>query len=280
MKTYWLNNDKKREDYFKTYAAAFDRTIIPEDALVTLVAQGEEVCGFSALDIDGDTADILFFLIREEYRRHGLGTFLLKDISQKLSGMGIGALWAALPSDAGLIAFFEAAGFDIFPGEEEYVTTFGELCTCEKYKRDIANHIVKGVIPFKECTPPQRTEIQKSLAENGIDEPRGYDMDLSFAAFRGGALNSLLLCERVGGGIIVRLMRVTRSGDPADLLHCLRAFDERLSGEEKSASLKLSFPADQEGNRKLIEFLTGFDIQIEKVTRGYIACTHMNGDQV
>jgi ribosomal protein S18 acetylase RimI-like enzyme len=271
MKTYWLNHDKKREDYFKTYAAAYDRMLIPEEAMITLVCEGKEVCGFSAVIGDGDTAYILFFLVFEEYRRKGYGSFLLKEQTEKLSEAGISVLHVVVPSDEAVCAFLEAEGFDFFPGEKEYAVSFGELLYCDKYRRGIMRQPARDVIAFKECTLRQKDEIRKILAEQGINEPRGYDMELSMADFRNGKLTSVLLCERIGGGIIVRSMLISESGQPRDLLNCIRAFNERLMAQENSASMKISFPADVNGNRSLIEFLTGFNIQIGEFNRGYVA---------
>ncbi len=271
MKTYWLNHDKKREDYFKVYAAAFDRTILPEDSMITLVCEEKEVCGFSALSVDGDTAYIQFFLIFEEYRRKGFGTFLMKELSERLSGAGITMLHAVVPSDDVVCAFLEAEGFDFFPGEEEYEISFGELKYCEKYRKSIMGQPSGNALSFKDCTPVQKDAIRKILAGEGITEPRGYDMELSVAGFQEGKVGSIVLCERIAGGIIVRAMLFSESGTPRDLLHCLRAFNEKLCAEEGSSSLKLSFPAGINGNKSLIDFLTGFDIQVGDFNRGYVA---------
>ena len=271
METYWLNHDKKREDYFKTYAAAFDRTLIPDEAMITLVCEDKEVCGFSAIAGDGETAYILFFLIFEQYRRKGYGSFLLKELSERMSKAGISMLHIVIPSDEALCAFLKAEDFEFFPGEEEYVVSIGELRYCEKYRKGIMGKPSRNAIPFKDCTLAQKNEIRSTLEEQGIYEPRGFDMDLSMADFKNGKLDSLLVCERIGGGIIVRTMYISESGKPRDLLNCIRAFGERLAAEKNSASMELSFPADVNGNRKLIEFLTGFNIQIGSINRGYVA---------
>ena len=268
MKTYWLNHDKKREDYFKTYAAAFDRTILPKDSMITLVCEEKEVCGFSGITVDGDTAYLLFFLVFEAWRRKGFGSFLMKELTEKLSETGISMLHAVVPSDDAICAFLEAEGFDFFPGEEEYAVSFGELRYCEKYRKDIMGQPIGGALSFQDCTDRQKDVIRKALAEQGITEPRGYDMELSMASFRNGMVDSIILCERVAGGIIIRTMFFSESGGPRDLLDCLRAFNKKLCAEENCSSLKLSFPADVTGNRSLIGFLTGLDIQIGDFNRG------------
>ena len=113
--------------------------------------------------------------------------------------------------------------------------------------------------------------LKAVMKTKGISEPRGYDMELSSAVFKNNGVSSALLCERVNAGIIIRLMHFTGIGEPGDLLSCLRYLDGRLSAEDNSASLKLSFPADHNGNLKLIEYLTGNDLLIEVVNRGYAA---------
>ncbi len=274
MKTYWLNHDKEREDYFKTYAAAFDRTLLSADAMITLVCENDEVCGFSALTVDDDIAYILFFLVFEEYRRRGYGSFLLGELSEKLSEAGILTIHAIVPSDEGICAFFEKEGFEFFPGEGEYEISFGEVCSCEKYRKDIMGQPVRDVVAFKDCTPKQKDVIREILKEHGITEPRGYDLELSMAGHDNGRVDSILLCERINGGIIIRMMIISETGKPKDLLYCLRALNDKLCAEEGSASMMLSFPTDVSANLSLIEYLTGLELNIEEYNRGYIAIRH------
>ena len=271
MKTYWLVDDRKKEEYFIKYAASFDRTLIPKDAVIAYIVEQDEICGFSVLSYDGGAAYILFFIVFKEYRRRGFASFMLNDVIKRLQAAGIDMIYGTLPSDMDICGFFESSGFELFPGNEEYVTTFGELKYCEKYRMDITGRAAKGPVSLKDCTNEQLKKVRRVMEASGILEPRGYDMELSTAVFHKGEVDSILLCERVAGGIIIRLMLFTSGGRPVDLAQCLRALDEKLSAEEGSASLKLSFPADPEANLKIIGFLTGHDVIIERINRGFVA---------
>ena len=125
MKSYWIG---KRNNYrltIKRYLLAY-RMTLPDDAdVITVTDDNGQLCAFSILSTNRVFSDVLFFLVFEDFRRKGFGSFMLSEIIDSLKESGVSLLRCLIPFGEGFHELFTSQGFDIFPGRKEYGVPFG-----------------------------------------------------------------------------------------------------------------------------------------------------------
>lgn len=270
MRSYWISKKNKNRAFFKRYAAVY-KTLLPENAdIITVTDDDEKVCAFSALSVTPGFAEIEFFYVFEEVRGEGYGRFMLGEILKALKDNGIKMLRVVLPNYEGYGELFLDAGFDLFPGEREYVVNFGSLRYSPLYAKTISGKNPENAKSVSECSDKEKRVLSVYFKENDIPEA-GLDRDLSTAAFTEGELDAVILCEKKKEGIMIDYLHNNRS-KLKFIRNCFRKLDSivRSYGDEASGT-KIYFATDNEKNKNLTKTLVGDDVQIEGIIRETVA---------
>ena len=233
MKSYWIG---KRNNYrltIKRYLLAY-RMSLPDDADVIMVTDDNgQLCAFSILSTNRVFSDVLFFLVFEDFRRKGFGSFMLSEIIDSLKESGVSLLRCLLPFGEGFHELFTSQGFDIFPGRKEYGVPFGAFHYSETYVKAIEGKDPAHAVSVKDCTEAEKLAVRNYFRKNDISDKMGYDRELSVVSFDRGKVAAVMLCERKPGTVMIEILRLSAES-PKFVYRCFRVLDSILTsmGEE------------------------------------------------
>ena len=264
MKVYMIAEDDRKRQFFKKEAAFFHTRLTKESDIMVVTGDDSNVMGFAALYCDSDFADILFYYIFEQYRGMGAGAFLLHEIERVLFDAGVYSIRFILPNFGGLKEFYQAEGYDIFPGRPEYRVRIGALRYSPLYTGLISGKNPKWARSIKDLSEKDGEILARFFEDNGISAEGGLDSEFSVAAITKDAVKGLVLSKRSEDGIRIMYIYPRASGE-VYLEDCCRRLNQvLLKIDSISPDLWVSFATDSDRDQRLALLLCCDMTQIEE----------------
>lgn len=270
MKAVLISGDKDQREIFEKYASGYGMGISNNHDIIAVMDDEGELSGFSVLKAFGDYNEILFFLIFEEMRRKGCGSFLLREIVRSSEKNGA-VIRCSMPDSTELKRLFEKEGFEFYPGRLEHTVSFGALHYSKLYMEKVAGKEPVNTKAFDECSDVEWKKIMDFFASQNIIYRGRGNKKLSSVTFVKGKVGALYLCERLPGGIVVYYVYSDKD-HPEYLLNGLRVIHRIIEPlGEKGRELNLSFATRRPGGRELLIKLTGDPVIVKELVRGTTA---------
>ncbi len=271
MKALWSDSDSNRRQFFRNYAAIYDKSL-PQDAETILVTDDSgNLCGLAGI-LDRDySAEIVFLAIDKKYRRQGYGSYLLNEMENTLRVSRIDTARAILPINEELNGFFSKAGYDLFDGKKEYAFPFAVLHYCERYRKLIENKAPVKARALKTLSLEDQLLLKAFINKNNVTKAASYNNVLSSVIIDGNRICAYLLCEALHGGVVIDSLYAEKE-HPEYIPDCIRVLNQELAKrKEKLKDLKLSFTDNNGKAVKLLEYFTDGLMEPEEIIRETIA---------
>ena len=267
MKSYWIG---KRNNYrltIKRYLLAY-RMTLPDDAdVITVTDDNGQLCAFSILSTNRVFSDVLFFLVFEDFRRKGFGSFMLSEIIDSLKESGVSLLRSLIPFGEGFHELFTSRGFDIFPGRKEYGVPFGAFHYSETYVKAIEGKDPAHAISIQDCSEAEKLAVWNYFKKNDISDKMGYDRELSVVSFDKGKVAAIMLCEKKPGTVMIEILRLS-ADSPKYVYRCFRVLDSILtSNGEETYSWTVVFATGNGNDLELARFFSRDPAIVKEIVR-------------
>ncbi|MBR5421465.1 MAG: GNAT family N-acetyltransferase [Lachnospiraceae bacterium] len=215
-----------------------------EDKLAVGVVEDDKAVAAALFSTDEDAAILEYLYVLPEYRRRGVGSFLLKE---SLSALDLDLVQAAFSDDTeGMLPFFEKLGFMMIEDTDVISIPMKELrkrCNESplfRKKTAVEASSIDTVLERKELL---RLLLQEKLDTELISEGR-FTEELSFVCKDdAGEIRALLLCDRFEDTLLLTLL-LNRSQNTDHMLALFQAFLKATEAAEYDGCSLRFLPAE------------------------------------
>ncbi len=275
MRIFWIGDNKANEDYLVDYASKLNERILKDADIIVATDDDGNLEAFAAIDARKELADIVFFYVVNEDRGKRIGHELLAEIEKTVMDSGVATIRCIIPQEEDMMALFDDAGYDFFPGGKEYAVSFGALHYSETYRKTIDGKKPVKAKTLDKLTDEENVILRHFLDENTLKEMDFFNKKLSSVVINNGEVAAVLLCESNLKGVIVDYLHSDKE-HPDNLLDCFRALDNALSAHKDIlADMMLSFATGNEVEERLIHILSGEVVLIEEFVREDVAVKNL-----
>ena len=201
-------NKKAFEGFFPKSELSSDPNLIR----IGVVDDEGVAAGALCASILKSNTTILSIYVVPKWRRHGYASAMIGTLQEIVSGLEFDTLTTTFLEDDTNASFFNAQGFELFPGRMQYSFTLGELKRSPLLKKYIIERKISPAPAISQIDP-----ARKKIVDDRVKD-LGYDPELSTAHFVSGQLHSILLATSYNETISIVWMESV-SGSPTDLLH-------------------------------------------------------------
>lgn len=170
--------------------------------------------------INDGIADITSLYILPEARRQGFGKALTGKLEEFMADSECDTICAAYQESTDLDLFFDSLGYVLFPGEEVYYFTLGELMRSEMWKKHISGRSTKGLTQIASLPPGKRKAHD---IKTGF---RDYDPEWSTVCMDGEEFTSSLLAVNSAECVSIVWMN-SDTEDPSVILQHLKSLVDK-----------------------------------------------------
>ncbi|MCR5487291.1 MAG: hypothetical protein K6F35_07140 [Lachnospiraceae bacterium] len=243
--------EKENESYFLPLLAPKGRKAAKNRIRLGIINDAGNAAAALSADVYDTQIDITSLYVAYGERHLGYASDLLYSLEYLLRGSDIEYMHAVFEGREDLTAFFGNRGFELFPDQDLYYFTLGELMRSSLFKRHLDKKKTIGAAPVASLSPLEKKAFDNVLH---FDE---FDPEWSTATMENGEYVSSLLCT-AGEDCINILWLHSVKEDPAILLQHLRALVNKAMTEfPEKTDIRFRMIFEDDDLAKKLEILLG-----------------------
>ncbi|MCR5099231.1 MAG: GNAT family N-acetyltransferase [Lachnospiraceae bacterium] len=227
--------------------------------------------GAGEFSSDGDLLVLDSIFVIDNYRRRGIASAMLCEISTFAESAGAGGIWADYPSDEGTDAFLKDCGFVTMEDCVFYQVPIRDILESE------ASQEIFGMIPdkpensirvcsFADLSSSQLNNIKSKLVESDIDDVDKMistlpDPTTSIAVYRDAHrkdIGAVIITDVTGDYVTIKYM-ANMGGNPKDFALLLKSF-YKMTLKKHLTYKTLSFCTVEQEIKQIIEKFAGHEL--------------------
>lgn len=231
---------------------------IAEDKLYIGVIEDDKAVGAGEFSSEGNLLVIDSVFVLDEYRRRGIGSAMLDEVTALAQRSGAGGVWTDYAGDTAINGFLTAYGFFTWEDCAFYQVPLTDIVnseTCQsifsklKEKPEDKNRVVS----FAKLSATQKNVIKNTLVQYGLDDVDEMIASLStpansFAVYRDAEkknLGAILITDVMGDFVTIKYL-ANIGGNPKDLVFILKLFWGMVVARNMTEKILTFCTTDQE----------------------------------
>ena len=241
------------------------------DKLYIGVIEDEMAVGAGVFSAEGDILVIDSLFVMKSYRRRGIGTAILQEITSMAKRSGAKSIWANFVGSEEIKGFLESLGFITYEDCSAYNVPVQLMIMNEETKKLFEKIKEKPedrqrANTFDNLTSAQLNAIKSKLIKKGVSDVEEMISSLSrqrysIAVYKNSEckdISAVIIADVKGDYIIIKYI-ANLSGNPRDFIFLLKQFLEMI--EHWRMTFKILFFCTAENEiKQIISKLAGYEV--------------------